>query len=306
LEHTVEALERSCAIQTVTSSKTNVNNGWNKFNVLKNDPNYGFGRGYAPYSRDVESQEKNAYVKRFGPAFVAAVRELETNGGVIHPTLAKAAAQFLKHQQFVVDDTAARAERAQRAAALQEGMNRVEHNLGAQPQGGERITENLVPPNQIFEPDNAQLRQAARAAVTQDGNGIGDLGRTPPLARTGGTPSTGGRGGTARMTDNIGEIHQGADAVRDVMQIIRNVRADNNQDGPKRKLEERRREREDCITSLERQSKRLKCRIDTSNLARTEKDVATIERIEDQIDILSDEVVAINMQITEYTYAEGN
>jgi hypothetical protein len=76
---------------------------------------------------------------------------------ILGPALAKAAAQFLKHQQFVVDDTAARVERAQRAASLQEGMNRVERNLGAQPQGGKRIAENLVPPNQIFEPDNAQL-----------------------------------------------------------------------------------------------------------------------------------------------------
>jgi hypothetical protein len=106
------------------------------------------------------------------------------------------------------------------------------------------------------------------------------------------------------MTDGIGEIHQGADAVRDVMQIVRNVRADNNQDGPKRKLEEKRREREDCITSLERQSKSLKRGIDTSNLARTERDVATIEHVEDQIDILSDEVVAINMQIAEHACAE--
>jgi hypothetical protein len=87
------------------------------------------------------------------------------------------------------------------------------------------------------------------------------------------------------------------------MRIIMEVRS-KKENGPKRKLENLRREKEDCISSLEKQSKRLKFRIDTSTPARTERDVATIEKIEDQLDVLSNEVVAINIQISEYSYAE--
>jgi hypothetical protein len=74
-----------------------------------------------------------------------------------HPALAKAAAQFLTHHQCVVSDAAACVALSQRTAALQEGMDRAEDNFGAQRQGGERMTENLVPPNQLFAADNAQL-----------------------------------------------------------------------------------------------------------------------------------------------------
>jgi uncharacterized protein Yka (UPF0111/DUF47 family) len=110
-------------------------------------------------------------------------------------------------------------------------------------------------------------------------------------------------GQTVQMTDGIGEIHQGADAVKHVMQLIMNVRS-KKEDGPKRKLEEMRREKEECISSLDKQCTRLKARIKTSNSAWTERDVAAIEKIEDQVDVLSDKVVAVNMQISKHTHAE--
>jgi hypothetical protein len=61
--------------------------------------------------------------------------ELETKGGIVNPTPARACAQFTECEAFLERQATARATLAQRSASLQDGMNRVERNFDAQPQG---------------------------------------------------------------------------------------------------------------------------------------------------------------------------
>ena len=251
--------------------------------------------------------EKQAYGRALGPALMAAKHELETNNRVVHPTLARACAQFKDYEAFIEREKSSRAAQAQRNASLQDDMNRAELLYEAQPRGG------LIG-NGADQPINLQH---ARDAIEQRGNGIGDLSRTPvaaanptdtpaPYGAVGITPSTSGgnRVPVPRFADGIGEIRQGADCVKEVFNLITEIRSkansgsDSRSNGAaKRQMEERRTEKEACMDSLESQCKRLKASVDTSTGKHMLEDIERIELIEDRISMLSDEVVALNYQI---------
>jgi hypothetical protein len=80
---------------------------------------------FTPYDRDVESMEKSSDRKRLGPALIATKLELESKGGVVCQTLAKACAQFVEHKAFLARQERARPALAERNAALQVSVKRV-------------------------------------------------------------------------------------------------------------------------------------------------------------------------------------